>query len=282
MISVIIQALVAFATFVFLSIGISLFANSTNNNKRHMVFIATSIFFFALSALAIGYFICDIFIFNFITLELAWLKMFLLALAIGLYFLLVFGSGSGPRRFYGGYTLLFMLLAIFMSTLLISTFEYSAIKRNQTLEYNQKVVVQESQTLTVKYPLISLKDTVKIEGAYDSNLTASASANIFAMRGSITSSENGELKTTDVYKLYYLADSQTGKILFTTLDVKNTPIYYIKDGEEPCIVKTSTKNFSIDYNLEPPQECNVKITNTIYELHLPKGSILEVFEIDME
>lgn len=67
-----------------------------------------------------------------------------------------------------------------------------------------------------------------------------------------------------------------------TLEVNTTPLYYIQDGETPYLAKITTQPYSLDYNVDPPKECNFKEATVSYELHIPKGSILEIININMQ
>lgn len=279
---VVIQAIIAFLTFVFLTTGINLVANRKNNTKGSKLFVGLAIFFFALTLISIAYFICDIFILHLVNTGAAWTKLVLYILAFIMYFLFVFGlRESYSTGYYGGYTLIVFGIVILFLAILCSVDEAAFIKRQEQQKYNQNVIVQEPQTTTIKYKLIALQDTIDIDTSYENSLNGNVYGNIFALRGSVVSNGSGKLEVNDVYKLYYLADSKTGKMLPKTLDVNTTPIYYIEEGETPYLTKITTRTYSLDYNVDPPRECNAVVTSTIYELHIPKGSILEAIEIDM-
>lgn len=280
---VVIQAIIAFLTFVFLTTGINLIANKKNNPKRGKLFVGLAIFFFALTLISIAYFICDIFIMHLVSTGAAWTKLFLYILAFIMYFVFVFSlRESYSTGYYGGYTLIVFTFVILVCAICCGMDEASLIQKQEQQKYNEKVIVQEPQTTTIKYELIALQDTIDVNASYEDSLNGNVYGNIFALRGSVVSNGSGKLEVNDVYKLYYLADSKTGKILPKTLDVNTTPLYYVEEGETPYLARITTRRYSLDYNVDPPRECNAVVTSTVYELHIPKGSILETIELDMK
>ena len=65
-----------------------------------------------------------------------------------------------------------------------------------------------------------------------------------------------------------------------TLNADDTPLFIVKNGEEPYLLEKINLPYSLDYNVEPPSVCNVGQYYTTYELHIPENSIVDVFEFD--
>lgn len=145
--------------------------------------------------------------------------------------------------------------------------------------YNANIkVVAEPKYREERITLLSATDGSKIEGSVSGDMRGALLGTFFVAHGSITGNINGEIKQTDVYKFYYYANTEIGEIRLATLNADSTPIFFTQDGETPHLLKKIWTRYSLNYNDEPPTECNPSDT-VEYELHVPKGSIVEEFNL---
>lgn len=209
----------------------------------------------------------------------ATLKIVLLICCFILYRCFI-GIGESSFKIHGGYTLIAVFVTILSFTLFFHANEKREIEWNQKIAYNQNVIEQSPQVKEIKHTLVSATDSTKIEGNIHGSLSGRGFGTFFIQRSVMNGNIDGELKQTDIYKFYYIANESTGEIRLMTLNADNTPLFIVKNGETPYLLEKINTPYSIDYNVEPPSVCNVGQSFTTYELHIPENSIVDVFEFD--
>lgn len=279
---IVIQALEAFLTFVFFTIGINFVIDRQSTVKGRRICLGIAIAFFILSILTAIYFIYDIFFLNIVENGEHWLKLILFIIAIVIYAVCICISFSENFQIIGIVTNISLAILITIGAFFVGDFEAIDIKRNEQRIYSQKIVVQEPKVSIEKYELLSLADNTNIEGNFSGSINGNSRGFFFVMRGTLQGTQNGEIKNVDVYKFYYVADSKTRKILPKTLYAEQTPIYPIEEGETPYLAKITTTPYSLDYNVEPAKVCGVGESTVTYELHIPETAILNQFILDSE
>lgn len=168
------------------------------------------------------------------------------------------------------------IIILIVTIIFILLFAFAIKRTEEQAIYDEKIVEQSPQVQTQQYELISASDGTNIEG----NLNGESSGSFFLISGTMSSNVNGEIKQTDVYKFYYVANSKTGEIRLMTVNANSTSIFYVEEGEDPYLLKKVITPYSLDYNVDPPQKCNVGKSTVTYELHIPKGSIVGSFEFN--
>lgn len=127
--------------------------------------------------------------------------------------------------------------------------------------------VEQPKIVTTRQELLTANDGTQVSG----NVSGGGFV-IFHVTGSVSEES--------VYKYYYLLPDGGAKLGQVKAD--DTTIYYIENGESPYLEKIESTKYCMDYNNNPPTECDhswhdTKIT---YKLHVPKGSISNVYEFD--
>ena len=146
--------------------------------------------------------------------------------------------------------------------------------------YNANIKpVEEPKYQEDTFELLSATDGSRIEGTLKGELNGSLFKNFFVARGSVTGTIDGELRQFSVYQIYYYAEN--GAVRTMTLNSDDTDMFFIEDGESPYLLKKTWTKYSLNYNVEPPEEC-AKSETIVYELHVPKGSIIEGFIFDLQ
>lgn len=79
----------------------------------------------------------------------------------------------------------------------------------------------------------------------------------------------------------YLYELKDGGIKQGSILADSTTIYFIKDGEKPYLETIFTTTYDINENNEPATRCHKK-SETTYRLYVLEGSILNVYEFDVE
>lgn len=266
-----VQAGVAFLTFVFAVICINVW-NRCEGKKSRIVAVVFGI----LSILSAVYYFLDVLLWNRYEWSMVGVKILFFCVAIVIFFLIIGFSWEEVEKdedleVHGIGTLIVLLILILLALfLIINPCEKDA-------KYDMNIIKQDPKVEMFEYELISATDVTSIEGS----LNGQASGSFFLISGTMSSTVNGEIKQTDVYKFYYVANSQTGEIRLMTLNADSTPIYYVEEGEKPYLLKKEVTPCSIDYNKEPAVSIlytgKKKVT---YELHIPKGSIVGNFEFN--
>lgn len=144
------------------------------------------------------------------------------------------------------------------------------IKPVETLKYREE-----------KIELLSLTDSSKIEGNINGEINGSFSRSFFIASGSIYGNIDGAIKQIDVYKIYYCCDKTTGQMKPMTLEASTTGLFPTKEGEAPYLLKKIYTRFSLDYNVDPPKECN-SYEIIEYDLYAPKEAIASNFSLDSQ
>ena len=264
-----IQAGVAFLTFLFAVIGINVLNRCASIKGRTVGGI-----FVGLSIAAAVYYFLDVLSWNRHEYSMPGLKITLFIVVIVAFVALIWATWKDVEydakfKNHGIATLVVILVGIIAMCALIHSAESEE-------KYNMNIIEQSPSVQTYKYELIAASDGTNIEG----NLNGESSGSFFLISGTMSSTVNGEIKQTDVYKFYYVANSKTGEIKLMTINADSTSIFYVEEGEEPYLLKKVTTPYSLDYNVDPPQECKVGESKVTYELHIPKGSIVGSFEFD--
>lgn len=73
----------------------------------------------------------------------------------------------------------------------------------------------------------------------------------------------------ETYKFYYKVEDE---VRYKEIKAQFLTLVPIKDEEKPYYVVRNYTKYSLDYNNDPPTECNLS-TSTAYELHIPKEYI---------
>lgn len=257
----IIQAVTAFMTFVFATIAINIWERFDNKIGK-----TVSISFW-IYAIATGiYYCCDVLVFNNMVFESSCLKIGFFVMAIVIYFLAIcMPTGEQPdnRKIIGGYTLIVLLVLIGVALALFHSADYQAY-----------VIEQTPKEAHNKYELLSANISSEIEGSINGSMQGS----YFVIYGTADGAINGQIQQNDVYKFFYIANSNTGEMRTMTLDARNTPLYYVEEGETPYLLEKVYTPYSIDYNVDPPKECDYGEKTVKYELYIPKGAIFQTFE----
>lgn len=100
--------------------------------------------------------------------------------------------------------------------------------------------------------------------------------------GSITGSIiyiDGSISEESVYKYYYTLDD--GGIKQGTIPANATTIYLIEPGEDAYLETIVTTTYLLNNNNNPATRC-VEESTTTYNLHIPRGSITNLFELDAD
>jgi len=256
-----IQAGVAFLTFVFAVICINVW-NCCKSMKGRIV----SVVFGVLSIASATYYCLDVLLFNRYEWSNVKVKLLLFGVAVAFFILAIgcFWSDVKDKK-------MFTILTLTVTVVLILFALFAIINPIEKADkYNMNVIKQSPQVQTQEYELVAASDGTNIEGS----LSGESSGSFFLISGTMSSTVNGEIKQTDVYKFYYVANSKTGEIRFMTVNANSTSIFYVEEGEEPYLLKKVITPYSLDYNVDPPQQCNVGKSTVTYELHIPKGSIV--------
>ena len=127
---------------------------------------------------------------------------------------------------------------------------------------------------------MSAVDGSEIVGSIDGNVLSNVISRFFVQHTTIDGSVDGEIRQVDVYKFYYIASSETGEVRLKTLKAELTPIFFVEQGEKPYLLKKEIIPYSLNYNVDPPETCNVGEKTICYELHIPENSIVENFRFD--
>lgn len=274
--NIIIEGISAFLSVVTFFFAINLQAGNFVKAERKRKFL--SITFFVLMAICILVYI--------ITIILEKDHFFISGLKIGLLIACFFAYigfvllSEEDFRIHGGYTLIIVAISIGIITSLFYGAEKNEIELAKQAAYNQNVIKQTPQVKEIKHTLISATDSSKIEGNIHGELSGKSFGTFFIQRSTTTGNIDGELKQTDIYKFYYVANTSTGEIRLMTLNADDTPLFIVKNGEEPYLLEKINTPYSLNYNVEPPSVCNVGQSYTTYELHIPENSIVDVFEFD--
>ncbi len=126
----------------------------------------------------------------------------------------------------------------------------------------------------VKFDLISAGHDVQINGRISESINLNSFRVFFISTTKLSNNTNGEIKQTDVYKFYYIANPKTGKVMFKTLNAKKTPLFFIADGETPYLLRKKWQT----YLVEGEKRTKYGKPTVKNELHIPKEAILKVFD----
>lgn len=265
-ISLIVQAVAAFLVFFFASIAITIIENSDEKTPHRFKDYVGSISFVLAIVLAIFYVCNAIFV-----QEHTGLQIFLFVIAIIFYCLCVaLGYALCDFKCHGFITLVLIIFCI------VNAYNIMASDI-----YNKNVIEQSSPKVqTQQYEVIAASSGTKLEGSIHGEASGEFKGAFTIQRGSITSNVDGKIEQTDVYKFYYIANNETGEIRLMTINAKDTSLFFTKEGEKPYLLKKVYTPYSLDYNVDPPQECNFGTETVKYELHVPKDSIVEGFEFN--
>ena len=181
--------------------------------------------------------------------------------------------GWSYNNLHGGYSLILALLTIVI-------FIFANIADKEYSDYNSNIVQQVPKITTEKYDLFSLSNASVLEGSIEANSSRNHSEVFFIQHTTTETIVNGQIKHVDVYKFYYLANDETGEIRFMTLEADDTPLYFVEEGEKPYLLKRISTPYSLNYNVNPAEICDVGQQTISYELHIPQNSIVEIFEIN--
>jgi hypothetical protein len=114
-------------------------------------------------------------------------------------------------------------------------------------------------------------DIVSIERS--SSISGSISGN-----GSIIYEQvSGKVTKSDYYDLYYSLNS--GGKTFLSIPAAGIPIYSVKDGETPYLLKIEDYRYFEDCNVKPAREFWPEVS-VRYELYLPEGAIIEKYQLN--
>lgn len=186
-------------------------------------------------------------------------------------------EGWEEHNFHGGYSLIFIACSIILC---IPIFE-SDYQTEMWWKYNENVIRQSAPKVeTYECQLLAANYASKTEGFIEGNMQSTATSGFFVQRTNVTGNINGQIQQIDVYKFYYVANKTTGEIRLMNLNANTTPIFWVEDGEQPYLLKRISTPYSLDYNIDPPKECNFGEPTVEYELHIPKNSIVESFEFN--
>lgn len=173
------------------------------------------------------------------------------------------------------FLLILVIIVLVLSVLLLVLTDIRATN------YEAGYVMQPIEYEYQKYELLAAVDGVVLEGEINGE-TIFQTVSFLVQRTNVQNVVEGKIQQKDVYKFYYVANSKTGEIKLMTLDASTTSIYFIEEGETPYLQKKIGTKYAINREVEP----NMKKTYTekiiSYELHIPKGSIVEKFEFDLE
>lgn len=104
----------------------------------------------------------------------------------------------------------------------------------------------------------------------------------FAVSGSVYGGVlyvSGSVSEKPVYRYYYQLDD--GGIKLGTVDANSTTIYFIGDDEMPHLDTVVSTYYMINHNKKPAVKEKTR-TETRYELYVPEGSVISVYEFDAE
>lgn len=90
---------------------------------------------------------------------------------------------------------------------------------------------------------------------------------------------SGSVSEKPVYRYYYQLDD--GGIKLGTVDANSTTIYFIGDDETPRLGTVVSTYYKINHNKEPAVKEETR-TETRYELYVPEGSVISIYEFDAE
>lgn len=130
------------------------------------------------------------------------------------------------------------------------------------------------------FEIIAINDSSTTDGKISGNTEITTTSRLFVQKTTIENVVDGYIEQKDIYKLYYVSNSETGEIRLMTLDASSTPLFYVEDGETPYLLKKTYTDYYLNKNIEPPQEFNHSKTYA-YELHIPEGSIIQQFSFDL-
>ena len=282
--NLIVQALVAFISIFFICLTVNLKKARPNSKisflREESNCRTLKIICIVLAVLAGIYYCYDVLFLNYVESFSAGLKIFLYALAIVLFFLFISLDNEDAYKFRGGYTLIVILACIFFEVCFINEQESYTIEQKHRQEYNAKIIKQDPQVNNYKYELLSAVDGSEIVGSIDGSLSGRVLSRFFVQHTTVDGNVDGEIRQVDVYKFYFIANSETGEIRPKTLEAESTPIFYIEEGEKPYLLEKEVIPYSLDYNVDPAKVCNVGEKTISYELHIPKDSIVENFRFD--
>lgn len=278
--NIIIQGIVAFIAIVFLCVAINFWEVRPKSKiplLRDSKKCKTLAITFGIAAiLMVGYFCYDVCCLNYINVFTCGIKIFFLGIAVTLFICSTL-EGWKWYKFHGGYSLTVIACLIMLFVPMLEMDYESEMLR----QYNENVIKQmEPKVETYECQLLAANYASKTEGSINGNMQNITTSGFFVQRTNVTGNINGQIQQIDVYKFYYVASKTTGEIRLMTLNANTTPIFFVEDGEQPYLLKRISTPYSLDYNIDPPKECNFGKPTVEYELHIPKNSILENFEFN--
>jgi hypothetical protein len=125
--------------------------------------------------------------------------------------------------------------------------------------------IDEPEIRTTKFDIISIERSSSTGG--------SVSGNGSFLFGHI----EGKVSKQDYYDLYYALDD--GGEMFLPIYALGVPIYPIKVGEMPYLLKIEEYRYFEDYNVTPTLKFWPKVT-VQYKLYLPESVIEELYKIN--
>lgn len=277
----VIETFSVIAFFIFITIGINFLDDKYVFENHPKLFKTISTICFILAAACAIYFILDIFFLNCEIVGWSITKLVCFIFAIIIYAACV-STGADYGKIHGIGSFLLITTLVCLGAFGVGCMETIDIEYRQHDIYNKKVIVQEPKIASTKYTILSLNDTTNIEGSFTGNFSGSTSGNFLIIGGTMQGSQNGEIKNVNAYKFYYVADENNNKILPKTINADETPIYPIKEGETPYLLEIVTTPYSLDYNVDPAQECNFGEPVVTYELYVPANTIIEGFSLDAQ
>ena len=247
--------------------------------------------FFAIMSIATAiYYIYDIAFLNYVSSVMIVAKIGLFVFAIVLAWgLLGFETDefNFDNRFFGILTSIVIIVCIaicipFLCMLEESEISYNSVLKHQerVAEYNAKKIPQELPKVeNYEYELLSVGNIAKIEGYLDGDVDIDSNGKFFTHSVRVESDINGKINQINTYKVYYLENNDESKKVHTkTLDENEVSLFILEDGKTPYLVKTVKTYYSLDYNVDPPIECDYGPKIISYKLYVPKDSIEGVFK----
>lgn len=119
------------------------------------------------------------------------------------------------------------------------------------------------EVTTTSQEIMCAKDSFSVSG--------SVQGGVFYISGSISEKP--------IYRYYYQVDN--GGIKLGSIDANSTTIYLISDEEVPHLDTIVSVYYKTNYNKEPAVKEEAK-TEIRYELYVPKGAVISIYEFDAE
>ena len=94
-----------------------------------------------------------------------------------------------------------------------------------------------------------------------------------------SSEEESKTATTKpIYEICYIDKSEENQQIYKTIDFEETSLKPVPEGQEPYMIVKTYTSYSINNNVDPPEECDFEYTYK-YELYVPREDIEELSKL---